>query len=258
MELQNRGVLVTGGASGLGAACVRLFAHSGARVVIADLNREGGEKLAAEVRENGDTALFAETNVVSEESLQAAIRVALEQCGGLHILINCAGIGIAERVVGKQGAHSLERFQRVIAVNLVGTFNAIRLASAVMSENEPTAGGERGVIINTASVAAFDGQIGQAAYSASKGGIVGMTLPIARDLARFGVRVMTIAPGIFDTPLLGALPEPARISLGQQVPFPPRLGQPDEYAALARQIVENEMLNGTTIRLDGALRMGMR
>ncbi|HEY1348097.1 MAG TPA: 3-hydroxyacyl-CoA dehydrogenase [Ktedonobacteraceae bacterium] len=258
MELQNRGVLVTGGASGLGAACVRLFARSGARVVIADLNREGGETLAAQVRGDGGTALFAETNVVSEESLQAAVRVAVEQCGGLSILINCAGIGIAERVIGKQGVHNLDRFQRVIAVNLVGTFNAIRLASAVMSENEPTAGGERGVIINTASVAAFDGQIGQAAYSASKGGIVGMTLPIARELARFGVRVMTIAPGIFDTPLLGALPEPARISLGQQVPFPPRLGQPAEYATLARQIVENEMLNGTTIRLDGALRMGMR
>lgn len=258
MELQNRGVLVTGGASGLGAACVRLFAQGGARVLIADLNSEGGEKLAAEVRESGGTAFFAETNVVSEESLQAAVRAAVEQCGGLHILVNCAGIGVAERVVGKQGIHRLESFQRVIAVNLVGTFNAIRLASAVMVENEPTTGGERGVIVNTASVAAFDGQIGQAAYSASKGGIVGMTLPIARDLSRFGVRVMTIAPGIFDTPLLGALPEPARISLGQQVPFPPRLGQPAEYATLAKHIVENEMLNGTTIRLDGAIRMGMR
>jgi NAD(P)-dependent dehydrogenase (short-subunit alcohol dehydrogenase family) len=255
MELQNRGVLVTGGASGLGAACVRLFAQGGARVIVADLNRERGEQLAAEIREGGGTAFFAETNVVSEASIQAAIRAAVEQCGGLHILVNCAGIGVAERVVGKQGIHSLESFQKVIGVNLVGTFNAIRLASAVMVENEPTAGGERGVIINTASIAAFDGQVGQAAYSASKGGIVGMTLPIARDLARFGVRIMTIAPGIFDTPLLGALPEPARTSLGQQVPFPPRLGGPAEYAALAKQIVENEMLNGTTIRLDGALRL---
>ena len=258
MELKDRGVLVTGGASGLGAACVRLFAESGAKVVIADLNSEGGEKLAAEVRASGGSAFFAETNVTGEASVQAAVRAAVEQCGGLHILINCAGIGIAERVVGKYGVHGLESFQKVISVNLVGTFNAIRLASAVMAENEPTAGGERGVIINTASVAAFDGQIGQAANSASKGGIVGMTLPIARELARSGIRVMTIAPGIFDTPLLGALPEPARISLGQQVPFPPRLGKPSEYAALAKHIVENEMLNGETIRLDGAIRMAPR
>jgi NAD(P)-dependent dehydrogenase (short-subunit alcohol dehydrogenase family) len=258
MELKDRGVLVTGGASGLGAACVRLFAEGGAKVLIADLNSEGGEKLAAEVRASGGSAFFAETNVTSEESVQAAVRAAVEQCGGLHILVNCAGIGIAEKVVGKYGVHGLESFQKVISVNLVGTFNAIRLASAVMAENEPTAGGERGVIINTASVAAFDGQIGQAAYSASKGGIVGMTLPIARELARSGIRVMTIAPGIFDTPLLGALPEPARISLGQQVPFPPRLGKPSEYAALAKHIVENEMLNGETIRLDGAIRMAPR
>jgi len=255
MELKNKGVLVTGGASGLGAACVRLFAESGAKVVIADLNSEGGERLADEVRASGGIAFFAETNVTDEESVQAAVRAAVEQCGSLHILINCAGIGIAERVVGKYGIHGLESFQKVISVNLVGTFNVIRLASAVMAENEPTAGGERGVIINTASVAAFDGQIGQAAYSASKGGIVSMTLPIARELARSGIRVMTIAPGIFDTPLLGALPEPARISLGQQVPFPPRLGQPSEYATLAKHIAENEMLNGETIRLDGGIRM---
>ena len=258
MELKNKGVLVTGGASGLGAACARLLADGGAKVVIADLNNEGGEKLASELRENGATAFFAQTNVTSEESVQAAVRTAVEKCGGLHILINCAGIGIAEKVIGKYGVHGLESFQKVIGVNLVGTFNAIRLASVVMAENEPTAGGERGVIVNTASVAAFDGQIGQAAYSASKGGIVGMTLPIARELARSGIRVMTIAPGIFDTPLLGALPEPARISLGQQVPFPPRLGQPSEYAALAKHIVENEMLNGETIRLDGAIRMQPR
>jgi NAD(P)-dependent dehydrogenase (short-subunit alcohol dehydrogenase family) len=170
-------------------------------------------------------------------------------------LVNCAGIGVAEKVIGKSGVHSLASFQKVISVNLIGTFNAIRLAVAAMAENEPNAGGERGVIVNTASVAAFDGQIGQAAYSASKGGIVGMTLPIAREIARYGIRIMTIAPGIFDTPLLGSLPEPARISLGQQVPFPPRLGNPAEYAALAKHIVENEMLNGEVIRLDGAIRM---
>lgn len=258
MELKNKGVLVTGGASGLGAACVRLLAEHGAKVVIADLNSEGGESLAAELRANGASVSFAQTNVTSEESVQAAVKTAVEQYGGLHILINCAGIGIAEKVLGKSGIHSLESFQKVINVNLGGTFNAIRLAVAAMSENEPTAGGERGVIINTASVAAFDGQIGQAAYSASKGGIVGMTLPIAREVARYGIRVMTIAPGIFETPLLGALPEPARISLGQQVPFPPRLGKPSEYAALAKHIIENEMLNGEVIRLDGAIRMAPR
>lgn len=258
MELKNKGVLVTGGASGLGAACVRLLVQSGAKAVIADLNSEGGEKLAAELRESGASVYFAQTNVTDEASVQAAVRTAVEKCGGLHILINCAGIGVAERVVSKSGAHRLESFQRVISVNLIGTFNAIRLASVVMSENEPTAGGERGVIINTASVAAFDGQIGQAAYSASKGGIVGMTLPIAREFARSGIRVMTIAPGLFNTPLLAGLPEAARISLGQQVPFPSRLGEPPEYAALAKHIIENEMLNGETIRLDGAIRMAPR
>lgn len=258
MELKNKGVLVTGGASGLGAACVRLLAEGGAKVVIADLNSEGGEKLVAELQGSGASAFFAQTNVTNEESVQAAVRVAVEKCGGLHILINCAGIGVAEKVIGKYGVHGLDSFQKVISVNLVGTFNAIRLASVAMAENEPSAGGERGVIINTASVAAFDGQIGQAAYSASKGGIVGMTLPIARELARYGIRIMTIAPGIFETPLLGNLPEPARVSLGQQVPFPPRLGRPPEYAALAKHIIENEMLNGEVIRLDGAIRMAPR
>lgn len=255
MEVKDKGVLVTGGASGLGGACVRLLAEHGAKVVIADLNSELGEKVAADLRSKGAAVFFAETNVTGEESVQAAVRTAVEKCGGLHILINCAGIGIAEKILGKYGVHGLDSFQKVIGVNLVGTFNAIRLAVAAMAENEPTAGGERGVIINTASVAAFDGQIGQAAYSASKGGIVGMTLPIAREIARYGIRVMTIAPGIFDTPLLGALPEPARVSLGQQVPFPPRLGRPDEYAALAKHIIENEMLNGEIVRLDGAIRM---
>jgi NAD(P)-dependent dehydrogenase (short-subunit alcohol dehydrogenase family) len=258
MELKNKGVLVTGGASGLGAGCVRLLAEQGAKVIIADLNSEGGESLAAELCSGGANVSFAQTNVTSEVSVQAAVQAVVEQYGGLHILINCAGIGLAEKVIGKTGVHSLENFQKVIAVNLIGTFNAIRLAVAAMEENEPNAGGERGVIISTASVAAFEGQIGQAAYSASKGGIVSMTLPIAREVARLGIRLVAIAPGLFDTPLLGSLPEQARASLGQQVPFPSRLGQPAEYAALAKHIIENDMLNGTTIRLDGALRMGPR
>lgn len=194
MELQDKGVLVTGGASGLGAACVRLLTANGAKVVIADLNGEVGETLAQQIRSNGANASFVQTDVTNENSMQAAVQAVVQQYNHLHILINCAGIGVAERVLGKAGAHSLERFQKVISVNLIGTFNAIRLAVAAMAENEPTAGGERGVIINTASVAAFDGQIGQAAYSASKGGIVGMTLPIAREVARNGIRVMTIAP----------------------------------------------------------------
>jgi NAD(P)-dependent dehydrogenase (short-subunit alcohol dehydrogenase family) len=253
MQLKNKGVLVTGGASGLGAACVRLLSGAGARVVIADLNGETGNALAAEL---GDAVLFVKTNVADEESAQAAVKAAVDTFGGLHVAINCAGIGIAERVLGKNEPHSLATFSKVIQVNLIGTFNIIRLAAAAMSRNEANEGGERGVIINTASVAAFDGQIGQAAYSASKGGIVGMTLPIARELARYGIRVMTIAPGLFDTPLLAGLPEAARISLGQQVPFPSRLGRPDEYAALAKHIVENEMLNGEVIRLDGGIRMG--
>lgn len=255
MDIQNKGVLVTGGASGLGAACVRLLSQAGAQVVIADLNDEAGAALAREI---GAAAYYVHTNVTEEDSMQAAVQAGVAHGGGLSVLINCAGIGSAERVLGKIGPASLASFSRVISVNLIGTFNAIRLAAAAMAENPPAAGGERGVIINTASVAAFDGQIGQAAYSASKGGIVGMTLPIARELARSGIRVMTIAPGLFDTPLLAGLPEAARISLGQQVPFPPRLGRPDEYAALARHIIENEMLNGEVIRLDGGIRMQPR
>ncbi|MBV9690634.1 MAG: 3-hydroxyacyl-CoA dehydrogenase [Ktedonobacteraceae bacterium] len=255
MELKDKIALVTGGASGLGAACVRMLVQSEARVLIADLNSDGGEALAKEL---GAPAVFVKMNVVEEESVQATVKAAADNFGGLHIVINCAGIAIAERVLGKGGPHSLAAFSKVINVNLLGTFNVIRLAVVAMSQNRANEGGERGVIINTASVAAYDGQIGQAAYSASKGGIVGMTLPIAREFARYGIRVMTIAPGIFDTPLLAALPEPARISLGQQVPFPPRLGRPDEYAALAKHIIENEMLNGEVIRLDGGLRMGMR
>jgi len=255
MQLQNKGVLVTGGASGLGAACVRLLTQAGAKAVIADFNSETGTALAKEL---GDSVRFAKTNVVEEADVQKAVQTVVDTFGGLHIAINCAGIGSAERVVGKEGPGSLATFTRVIQVNLIGTFNSIRLAATAMTANQPDEGGERGVIINTASVAAFDGQIGQAAYSASKGGVVSMTLPIARELARHGIRVMTIAPGLFDTPLLAGLPEPARISLGQQVPFPPRLGRPDEYAALAKHIIENEMLNGEVIRLDGAIRMQPR
>ena len=258
MELKDKGVLVTGGASGLGEACVRLFTMAGAKVVIADLNGEAGIALATEHSHTGSSTLFVKTNVVEEESMRAAVRAGVETFGGLHVLINCAGIGLPEKVVGKDGPHELGSFSKVIQVNLIGTFNAIRLAAAEMTENTPSEDGERGVIINTASVAAFEGQIGQAAYSASKGGIVGMTLPIARELARYGIRVMTIAPGLFDTPLLAGLPEPARISLGQQVPFPQRLGRPVEYAALAKHIVENEMLNGEVIRLDGGIRMQPR
>src|SRR5689334_15189771 len=255
MRLQGITFLVTGGGSGLGAACAREFTGAGASVVLADINSETGEKLAAEL---GERARFAKTDVTDEQSVQQAVTLAKEAFGGLRGVVNCAGVGIAARTLGKSGPHPLDPFIKVIQVNLIGTFNVIRLAAAEMAENVPNDEGERGVIINTASVAAFDGQIGQAAYSASKGGIVGMTLPIARDLSRFGIRVMTIAPGIFDTPLLGALPEPARISLGQQVPFPQRLGRPMEYAALAKHIIENVMLNGEVIRLDGALRMGMR
>jgi NAD(P)-dependent dehydrogenase (short-subunit alcohol dehydrogenase family) len=258
MQLQDKGVLVTGGASGLGEACVRLLTQAGAKVVIADLNSDAGIALSTEHSHTGLSTLFVKTDVTDEESMRAAVRDAVETFGGLHVLINCAGIGVAERVLGKNGPHDLRSFSKVIQVNLIGTFNAIRLAAAEMTENVPNEEGERGVIINTASVAAFDGQIGQAAYSASKGGIVGMTLPIARELARFGIRVNTIAPGIFDTPLLGALPEPARISLGQQVPFPPRLGRPSEYAALAKHMIENVMLNGEVIRLDGGIRMQPR
>ncbi len=255
MDVQSKTILVSGGASGLGAACVRLLTQAGAKAVIVDLNNEMGNALAQEL---GGSAVFVKANVIDEAEVQAAVNTAVEKFGGLHVAINCAGIGVAEKVVGKELPHSLTSFTRVINVNLIGTFNVIRLAAFAMAKNETTEAGERGVIINTASVAAFDGQIGQAAYSASKGGIVGMTLPIARELARSGIRVMTIAPGLFDTPLLAGLPEPARISLGQQVPFPPRLGRPSEYAALAKHIIENEMLNGEVIRLDGSIRMAAK
>lgn len=255
MDLKQAVALVTGGASGLGGATARRFAQAGAKVLLLDLNEEKGSALADEL---GADVAFLKTNVADEADVQRAIEMAQQEMGGIHILVNCAGIGEAMKTTSKGEAHPLDRFERVIKVNLIGTFNAIRLAATAMQNNEPNAAGERGVIINTASVAAFDGQIGQAAYSASKGGIVGMTLPIARDLARDGIRVMTIAPGLFDTPLLAGLPEKARISLGQQVPFPSRLGDPAEYAQLAQHIVENPMLNGEVIRLDGAIRMAPR
>ncbi|MCU0490264.1 MAG: 3-hydroxyacyl-CoA dehydrogenase [Chloroflexaceae bacterium] len=252
MDIAKGVFLITGGASGLGAATARSLVQRGGRVVLADVNAEAGEQTAAALGEN---ARFVRTDVTDEASVQAAVAAAVEHFGGLHGAVNCAGIGPAERVVGKTGPHRLESFARVIQVNLIGSFNVIRLAAAHMQHNPPGESGERGVLINTASVAAFDGQIGQAAYSASKGGIVGMTLPIARELARVGIRVVTIAPGIFDTPLLAGMPEEVRQSLGQQVPFPSRLGRPDEYGALVAHIVENQMLNGEVIRLDGAIRM---
>lgn len=252
MDVKGAVALVTGGASGLGEACVRRFVGQGARAIILDRDTDKGTALAAEL--SIDTQ-FAQADVTSEADVRNAVDLAYEAFGGLHIVVNCAGVGWAERTITKNGPHSLDLFETVIKINLIGTFNVIRLSAARMSANEPNEAGERGVIINTASVAAYDGQIGQAAYSASKGGIVGMTLPIARDLSRSGIRVMTIAPGLFDTPLLAALPEEARLSLGQQVPFPSRLGKPAEYAQLAQAIIENEMLNGEVIRLDGAIRM---
>ncbi len=250
MQIKDSVFLVTGGASGLGAASARMAAQDGAKVVIADLQAEAGAKLAAEIG-----GRFVKCDVSSEADGQAAVALALKEFGGLHVLVNCAGIATAERTLGKDAPHSLASFARIINVNLIGTFNMIRLAADAMAKAVPNASGERGVIINTASVAAFDGQIGQAAYSASKGGIVGMTLPVARDLSRIGIRVCTIAPGIFETPMLMGLPKEAQDSLGKQVPFPSRLGRPAEYAQLVKSIVEIEMLNAETIRLDGAIRM---
>jgi NAD(P)-dependent dehydrogenase (short-subunit alcohol dehydrogenase family) len=255
MQLDASTFIVTGGSSGLGAATVRRFHERGARVAIADVNVEAGQRLADEL---GSRALFYRTDVTSELDARGVVDTTRERFGALHGLVNCAGIGPAERVSGKKGAHRLETFTQVIHVNLIGAFNMLRLAAVAMASNEPNAAGERGVIVNTASVAVWDGQIGQAAYAASKGGIVAMTLPIARELATSGIRVCTIAPGIFQTPMLAGLPEEVQAALGKSVPFPPRLGRPDEYAALAQQIVENEMLNGESIRLDGALRMAPR
>ena len=251
MQIQNNVFIVTGGASGLGGGTSRLLATSGGKVVIADVQADNGEALA---RELGAGARFVKCDVTSEADAQAVVDAA-GQMGTLRGLVNCAGIAIGEKTVGKDGPHSLASFTRVITINLIGTFNMIRTAATAMSKLEPTADGERGVVINTASVAAFDGQIGQVAYSASKGGVVGMTLPIARDLSRSGIRCCTIAPGIFGTPMLLGMPQDVQDSLGKQVPFPSRLGKPEEYAALARHIIENVMLNGETIRLDGAIRM---
>ena len=246
MQLDGIGALVAGGASGLGEATARELVARGARVTIADLNEERGEALAGELG-----ATFAKADVTDEEELGAAV----ERAGELRLAVSCAGIGWAERTVTKEGPAQLQPFETVVRVNLIGTFNVLRLAAAAMASNEPDDGGERGAVVMTASIAAFDGQIGQAAYSASKGGVAGLTLPAARDLARLGIRVCTIAPGLFDTPLLAGLPAETREALGAQVPFPPRLGRPEEYAQLACQIAENPMLNGETIRLDGALRM---
>lgn len=252
MRLDGHTVIVTGGASGLGGAAVEMIVAGGGRAVILDINEQAGQAAASRL---GDRVRFVKTDVTSDADVRRAVDTAVQSFGGVHGLVCAAGIGVAERVLPKEGVQPLDHFTRVITVNLIGTFNAIRLAAAAMANNEPTDGGERGVVITTASVAAFDGQIGQAAYAASKGGIVSMTLPIAREFARMGVRVMTIAPGTFDTPLLAGLPEAARQSLAQQVPFPSRLGRPEEYAALVRHIFENEMLNGDVIRLDGAIRM---
>ncbi|HHY54636.1 MAG TPA: 3-hydroxyacyl-CoA dehydrogenase [Chloroflexi bacterium] len=253
MEIAGKTFLITGGASGLGAATAQLLVDRGGEVVLVDLNQTAGEQMVAAL---GDRARFARADVASEEEIKAAVALAVEVFGGLHGVINCAGIAIAEKVLSKRGVHDLGAFTRVLQVNLIGAFNVIRLAVAAIAQNPPGASGERGVIINTASVAAFDGQIGQAAYAASKGGVAAMTLPLARDLASLGIRVMTIAPGIFATPMLAGLPEAAQASLAQQVPFPARLGQPSEFAALAAHIIENQMLNGEVIRLDGAIRMG--
>jgi NAD(P)-dependent dehydrogenase (short-subunit alcohol dehydrogenase family) len=261
MRIDGASALVAGGASGLGAATSRALHERGASVVIADLNAEKGEALASEL---GDRARFVEANVMEPDAVQAAVDAAQHNGrhknrgqaeGGLRISVCCAGIGWAQRTAGKQGPHDLEIFHNVIKVNLIGTFNVLRLACTAMNENDPDEGGERGVCVNTASIAAFDGQIGQVAYAASKGGVVGLTLPAARDMSSRGIRVNTIAPGLFDTPLLAALPEEQREALGAGIPFPSRLGRPDEYGQLAVQIVENPMLNGETIRLDGALRM---
>ena len=251
MQLQGSVFLVTGGASGLGEATVRMLVNAGARVVIADVNDAAGAALEAEL---GANTRFVHVDVTEESSVRRGLESTVG-LGTLRGIINAAGIVLADKVLGRNGPHALDGFERVLRVNLSGTFNVIRLASGVMSTAEPAASGERGVIVNTASVSAYDGQIGQAAYSASKGGIVAMTLPIARELARYGIRVMTIAPGIFDTPLMASLPQAARESLATQVPFPSRLGKPIEYAALVKHIIENEMLNGEVIRLDGAIRM---
>lgn len=255
MLIRGKTFVVTGGGSGLGAAVARMLAGEGAHVVIADVNAEAGAAIAHEL---GTGAAFIRTDVTQEKDGQAAIDLALERFGHLHGLVNCAGVAPGGKVIGRDGPHRLDSFTRTIGINLIGTFNMIRLAAAAIARQEPEADGERGVIVNTASVAAFDGQVGQAAYAASKGGVAAMTLPIARELARSGIRVVSIAPGIFETPMMAGMPQEVQDSLGRSVPFPPRLGKPVEFAALVRHILENVMLNGEVIRLDGALRMAPR
>jgi NAD(P)-dependent dehydrogenase (short-subunit alcohol dehydrogenase family) len=255
MKIDGSTFFITGGGSGLGAGCARRFAAAGGKILIADVQEEAGKKLAAEL---GTGVQFARTDVTDEASVKAALAQAQRAFGGVQVVINCAGIIGVGRVVGKEGPYDLASFSRTVQVNLIGTFNVIRLAAAMMAGQAPSADNERGVIINTASVAAFEGQVGQAAYSASKGGVVSMTLPIARELARFGIRVLTIAPGVFQTAMMAGMPQPQQEALESQVPFPSRLGQPDEFAALAEHMVENVMLNGTTVRLDGALRLNVK
>ncbi len=255
MQIDGKVFIVTGGGSGLGAGVARLLHGKGARVVLADINEDAGRATAETL---GHNALFVKTDVTSEADGAAAISAAVDKFGHLHGLINCAGIAPGEKVLGREGPHRLESFARAVGINLIGTFNMVRLAAAAMEKEAPGDDGERGVIVNTASVAAFDGQIGQAAYSASKGGVVAMTLPIARELARHGIRVVAIAPGIFETPMMAGMPQEVQDSLGKSVPFPQRLGKPEEFAALVQHICENRMLNGEVIRLDGALRMGAR
>ncbi len=252
MNIEGKVAVITGGASGLGAATARMFVEAGGRALILDVNEALARRFAASL---GDRALAAAADVSDAAQVEAAIGAARARFGRIDVAVNCAGIGGARRVIGKEGPVELEWFERIVRVNLIGTFNVTRLAAAAMAGNEPGEDGERGVVVNTASIAAFDGQIGQTAYSASKGGIVGMTLPLARDLARHGIRVATIAPGIFDTPLLGKLPDEVRGALAASVPFPQRLGQPEDYARMAQFIIENSYLNGEVIRLDAALRM---
>ncbi|MGX5219302.1 3-hydroxyacyl-CoA dehydrogenase [Pseudomonas segetis] len=255
MQVEQRVFLITGGSSGLGLATARKLVDAGAKVVLADINAEAGQQRATEL---GDNALFVAVNITQEDAARMAIDRAVEHFGGLHGLVNCAGIAPAEKLLGRNGVHGLESFRKVIDINLIGSFNMLRLAAEAIARNEPQVDGERGVMINTASVAAFDGQIGQAAYAASKSAVVGLTLPLARELARSGIRVMCIAPGIFETPMMAGMPQEVRESLAANVPFPPRLGKPEEYASLVLHIVQNSMLNGETIRLDGALRMSAK
>ncbi|MGX1127477.1 SDR family NAD(P)-dependent oxidoreductase [Pseudomonas sp. HLS-6 TE3448] len=255
MHIANKNFIVSGAASGLGAATAEMLIEAGAQVMLVDLNAEA---VAAKAQALGPKARYAVADISQEAAAKAAVDAAVEAFGSIHGLVNCAGVVGAEKILGKQGPHGLDSFSRVININLVGSFNLLRLVAAAMAETEAGAEGERGVIINTASIAAYDGQIGQAAYAASKGAIASLTLPAARELARFGIRVMTIAPGIFETPMMAGMPQEVRDSLAAGVPYPPRLGRPQEYAALARHIIENSMLNGEVIRLDGALRMAAK